>query len=52
MDVYTLNKIKNENKWGKLGGAPIKDKTRENCLRWFDHVYRRPVDAIVGRIDV
>lgn len=21
--------------------TPLEDKTRENCLRWFGHVYRR-----------
>lgn len=24
---------------------------RENGLRWFTHIYRRPVDAILKRVD-
>lgn len=28
-----------------VGVALIKDKLRENMLRWFGHVQRRPIDA-------
>ena len=31
--------------------APIEEKLRENRLRWFEHVYRRPADAVVKRVD-
>lgn len=27
------------------------DKTTENLLRWFGHVYRNSIDATVRRID-
>jgi hypothetical protein len=31
--------------------APIIEKLVENRLRWFRHVERRPVDAVVRRVD-
>jgi len=31
----------------KIGVAPIKENMRENRLRWFGHVRRRPTDAPV-----
>ena len=31
--------------------APIVEKLVENMLRWFEHVERRSVDAVVRRID-
>lgn len=31
--------------WGKLGVVTIEDKMIENCLRWFDHVHRKPLEA-------
>jgi len=34
-----------------VGVAPIVEKSVENRLRWFGHVKRRPVDAVVRRID-
>src|SRR5450432_2740227 len=45
------DKIRNETirKW--VGVAPIEGKLRENRLRWFGHVYRRPEDAVVKRVD-
>lgn len=27
------------------------DKMRENCLRWFGHLDRRPIDATIRRTD-
>ena len=30
-----------------VGVAPIEDKLRENRLRWFRHICRRPIDAVV-----
>jgi len=34
-----------------VGVAPIAEKLVENRLRWFGHVERRPVDAVVRRVD-
>jgi len=34
-----------------VGVAPIVEKLVENGLRWFGHVERRPVDAVVRRVD-
>ncbi|GMP36936.1 hypothetical protein CsSME_00008867 [Camellia sinensis var. sinensis] len=33
------------------GVAPIEDKLRENRLRWFGHIQRRPTEAVVKRCD-
>ncbi|RXI07875.1 hypothetical protein DVH24_014441 [Malus domestica] len=49
---HTRNdKIRNEDIRGKVGVAEIKGKMRENRLRWFGHVQRRPTDALVRRCD-
>ena len=34
-----------------MRGAPIVEKLVENRLRWFGHVERRPMDAVVRRVD-
>jgi len=34
-----------------VGVAPIVEKLVENRLKWFGHVQRRPVDAVVRRVD-
>ena len=34
-----------------MGVAPIVEKLVENRLRWFGHVERRPVDAVVRRVN-
>jgi hypothetical protein len=34
-----------------VGVAPIVEKLVENGLRWFGNVERRPVDAVVRRVD-
>ena len=34
-----------------MGIAPIVEKLVENKLRWFGHVERRPIDAVVRRVD-
>ncbi|KAL7248052.1 hypothetical protein ACSBR2_002871 [Camellia fascicularis] len=36
-------------KW--VGVVPIEDKLRENRLRWFGHIQRRPTEAVVKRCD-
>ena len=46
------DKVKNEDIRTKIGVAFIEEKMRENRLRWFDHVRRRPADAPVRRIEV
>lgn len=44
-------KKRNEDIIDNIGVAPIEDNIRENCLRWFGHVYRRPEQAVVRRSD-
>jgi len=34
-----------------VGVAPIVEKLVENRLRWIGHVERRPIDAVVRRVD-
>ncbi|KAM1252567.1 hypothetical protein ACFX13_041395 [Malus domestica] len=49
---HTRNdKIRNEDIRGKVGVAEIEGKRRENRLRWFGHVQRRPTDVPVRRCD-
>ncbi|CAL5409645.1 unnamed protein product [Camellia sinensis] len=45
------DRIRNEciREW--VGVAPIEDKLRENRLRWFGHIQRRPTEAVVKRCD-
>ncbi|CAN6720664.1 unnamed protein product [Malus baccata var. baccata] len=45
------DKIRNEDIRGKVGVAKIEGNMRENRLRWFGHVQRRPTDAPVRRCD-
>jgi len=35
----------------EMGVAPVVEKLVENRLRWFGHVERRPVNAVVRRVD-
>ena len=35
----------------KIYVASIEEKMRENCLRWFGHVRRRPTVAPVRRVE-
>ncbi|RXH71529.1 hypothetical protein DVH24_018884 [Malus domestica] len=47
LDVWAHEKgqIKNMDIRSKVGAATIVDKMRENWLRWFGPVNRRPTDA-------
>ena len=44
-------RVRNEDIRKMVGVAPIQDKLRENRLRWFGHVQRRPIEAVVRRCD-
>jgi len=44
------DKVRNENIRTKIGVASIKEKMRENRLRWSGHVQRTPTDAPVKRV--
>jgi len=46
----TRDKVRTENIRIKIGVAHIEEKMRENRLRWFGHVRRRPTDAPVRRV--
>lgn len=45
------DRVRNEVIRAKVGAASIEEKLRENRLRWFGHVKRRPVGASVRRIE-
>jgi len=42
------DKVRNEDIRTKISVASIEEKMRENRLRWFGHVRRRPTDASFG----
>ncbi|KAK4375328.1 hypothetical protein RND71_006005 [Anisodus tanguticus] len=43
------DRIRNDDIWGKVGVASVKDKMQEARLRWFGHVQGRDMDAPVRR---
>ncbi|KAF1859879.1 hypothetical protein Lal_00028062 [Lupinus albus] len=43
--------IPQPNRLEKVGVAPIVEKIVESCLRWFEHMWRRPVETLVSRVD-
>ena len=43
--------MRNEDIRTKIGIASIEEKMRENRLRWFGDVRRRPTDASVRRVE-
>ena len=45
------DKVRKEDIRTKIGVASIEEKMRENRLRWFGHVRRRPIDAPVRRVE-
>ena len=46
-----MDKVRNEDILSLVGVAPIENKIRENRLRWFGHIWRRPTDAPVRRVE-
>ncbi|KAJ7982614.1 Retrovirus-related Pol polyprotein LINE-1 [Quillaja saponaria] len=46
------DRIRNEENRKKVKVAPIKEKMKENRLRWFRHIQRRPIDAVVKQGDL
>ncbi|XP_070004376.1 uncharacterized protein [Nicotiana sylvestris] len=46
-----LDKFLNEDIWERVDVAPMDDKMREARLRWFEHVWRRSLDAPVRRCE-
>ena len=50
-DNTRRDKVRNEDIHTKIGVPSIEEKMRENRLRWFDHVRRRPTDAPVRRVE-
>ena len=45
------DKVRNEDIRTKIGVASIEEKMRENRLRWFGHVRRRPTNTPVRRVE-
>jgi len=45
------DRIRNDFIRERVGVALIVEKLVENRLRWFGHVERRPVDAVIRRVD-
>jgi len=45
------DKVRNENIRTKIDVASIEEKIRENRLRWFGHVRRKPTNAPVRRVE-
>jgi len=43
-------RIRNDTIIERVGVASIVEKLVENRLRWFGHVERRPVNAVVRRV--
>ena len=50
-DKTMMDKVRNEDIRSLIGVAPIEDKMRENRLRWFGYIGRRPMDAPIRRVE-
>ena len=46
------DRIRNANIRDMIEVALIEDKLRENRLRWFGHICRKPMDAVERRSDM
>ena len=46
------DRVRNERVHKMIKVAPIKEKMRENRLRWFGYIQRRPTNAPVRKSDV
>ena len=44
--------MENEEIFLKIGVAPIDEKMRESCLRWFGHVQRRVINEPVRKSEL
>jgi len=44
------DKVRNKDIRTEIGVASIKEKMKENRLRWFGHVRHRPTDAPIRRV--
>ena len=44
--------MENEEIFLKIGVAPIDEKMRESCLRWFGHVQRRAINEPVRKSEL
>ncbi|VDP41397.1 unnamed protein product [Heligmosomoides polygyrus] len=44
--VTRMDRIRNETIRQKIGVAPIADKMRQACLRWYGHVLREKEDSV------
>jgi len=49
--LFKIDRFRNDTIRERVGVAPIVEKLVENRLRWFGHVERRLVDAMVRRVD-
>ncbi|XP_070008739.1 uncharacterized protein [Nicotiana sylvestris] len=45
------DRIRNEAIWDRVGVASVEDKMRKSRLRWFEHVKRRSIDALIRRCE-
>ena len=50
-DNTRRDKVKNEDIRTKIDIDSVEEKMRENRLRWFGHVRRRPTDVPVRRVE-
>ena len=50
-DKTRMDKVRNEDTRSLVGVAPIEEKMRENRLRLFGHIRRRPMDVPVRRME-